>query len=276
MKPSKEFQNKEATFWAIVKIVSEQIGYSERAKKGERKTMKRYEWKNIFEVLQKENPDQKFTKDNEEEIDEVLKYLNFRSDVCENKIKPKLMSRDKAKDIYEKVLKKTGSKRAASMNKQKGEKKHPAYLTNIVSLLAENVLGEDGFVDDARRLSFINNSRGIQYAFSRRFDGALPTTVNPKAVWEVKEYYGTKTFGSRVADGIYETMLDGFEINDVERICGHRVKHFLFVDDYFTWWECGRSYLCRIVDVLNSGFVDEVFFGEEIISDWEKALSSLK
>ncbi len=29
------------------------------------------------------------------------------------------------------------------------------------------------------------------------------------AVWEIKEYYDSITFGSRIADGVYETMLDG-------------------------------------------------------------------
>ena len=31
------------------------------------------------------------------------------------------------------------------------------------------------------------------------------------ALWEIKEYYYTTTFGSRVADGVYETLLDGLE-----------------------------------------------------------------
>jgi hypothetical protein len=39
-----------------------------------------------------------------------------------------------------------------------------------------------------------------------------PGTVNPIAIWEIKEYYYTTTFGSRVADGVYETLLDGMEL----------------------------------------------------------------
>ena len=37
------------------------------------------------------------------------------------------------------------------------------------------------------------------------------------------------------------------------------------IDDHFTWWDCGRSYLCRIVDMLHMGYVDEVLFGHEVI-----------
>lgn len=36
------------------------------------------------------------------------------------------------------------------------------------------------------------------------------------------------------------------------------------IDAYFTWWQCGRSYLCRIIDMLHMGYVDEVLFGSEI------------
>ena len=47
-------------------------------------------------------------------------------------------------------------------------------------------------------------------------DGGFPSITNPLAIWEVKEYYYTTTFGSRVADGVYETLLDGMEIEELE------------------------------------------------------------
>jgi hypothetical protein len=100
---------------------------------------------------------------------------------------------------------------------------------------------------------------------ARRVHGAFPSTVNPVAVWEYKEYYHTTTFGSRVADGVYETLLDGMELEELlesERI---ECKHYMFVDAHFTWWVKGRSYLCRIVDMLHMGYVDEVLFGKEVL-----------
>ena len=45
------------------------------------------------------------------------------------------------------------------------------------------------------------------------------------------------------------------------------VKHYLFVDSHFTWWACGKSYLCRIVDMLHMGYVDEVLFGREVLAN---------
>ncbi|MGH2542609.1 MAG: DUF7687 domain-containing protein, partial [Ardenticatenaceae bacterium] len=34
---------------------------------------------------------------------------------------------------------------------------------------------------------------------------------------------------------------------------------------YGTWWEMGRSYLCRVVDMLHMGYVDEALFGYEVV-----------
>ena len=100
-----------------------------------------------------------------------------------------------------------------------------------------------------------------------------PRTYNKKSIDAgPEEYYGTTTFGSRVADGIYETILDGYEINQSPS----KIKHFLFVDDKFTWWKLGKSYLCRMIDILNMGLVDEIFFGKEVTNEWPKTLESIK
>lgn len=80
-------------------------------------------------------------------------------------------------------------------------------------------------------------------------------------VWEIKEYYYTTTFGSRISDGVYETQLDGFEMKNVAE---PRPLHNFLIDSHRTWWTMGKSYLCRIVDALNMGLVDEVVFGKEV------------
>ena len=100
---------------------------------------------------------------------------------------------------------------------------------------------------------------------ARRIDGAFPSTVNPVAVWETKEYYYTTTFGSRVADGVYETLLDGMELAELHEHEGIKVLHYMIIDGYYTWWQCGRSYLCRIIDAMHMGYIDEVLFGYEVI-----------
>jgi hypothetical protein len=44
---------------------------------------------------------------------------------------------------------------------------------------------------------------------------------------EIKEYYHTTTFGSRDADGVYETLLNDIELED-------RIEHLLVVDAHYT------------------------------------------
>ena len=58
---------------------------------------------------------------------------------------------------------------------------------------------------------------------------------------------------------------DGYEIAEARESLGVDVQHLLIVDAYGTWWDLGRSYLCRIIDMLYMGYVDEVLFGYETV-----------
>lgn len=98
---------------------------------------------------------------------------------------------------------------------------------------------------------------------SRRHDGAFPSKNDPIAIWEVKEYYYTTTFGSKISDSVYVTQLDGLEIEEA-RAVGVDVQFVLMVDAYDTWWTKGISYLCRLIDLLHMGYVDEILFGSEV------------
>ncbi|QQR75099.1 MAG: hypothetical protein IPJ17_05830 [Holophagales bacterium] len=68
-----------------------------------------------------------------------------------------------------------------------------------------------------------------------------------------------------MADGVYESLLDGMELEELREAEGIHVEHVLIVDARYTWWDCGRSYLCRIVDMLQMGLIDEVLFGREVL-----------
>lgn len=45
------------------------------------------------------------------------------------------------------------------------------------------------------------------------------------------------------------------------------------VDAHYTWWDCGRSYLCRMVDMLHMGYVDEVLFGSEVVEEMPRIMA---
>jgi len=267
MRANPIFVNKSPKFWAHVKFLSEQIGYSKRGAA----QLRTHCMEDIEVVMNGCN----FYLD-KELLSEVLCYLCWRADILNNKIAPLLMNREEVSIEHKKIYDRVQPSKPLPMNKQKGEKRHPAYLSSIVGMIAEHVFGPTGFIDDARRLSIITSNNHLEEIFSRRFDGAIPNTINPIAVWEIKEYYGTTTFGSRVADGVYETLLDGYEIEGVRSRLNRDIQHFLFIDDRYTWWDCGKSYLCRMIDMLHTSHVDEIFFGKEVITDWEPRLRQLK
>jgi hypothetical protein len=152
------------------------------------------------------------------------------------------------------------------MNKQKGEKQRIAFLTGIVNMLVEANIGDAPCNYDPKGLTTVTHQAMPLRTLSRRVDGAFPSIVNPVAIWEIKEYYYTTTFGSRVADGVYETLLDGMELEELEAASQRKIWHVLFVDAYFTWWVKGRSYLCRLIDMLHMGLVDEVIIGREALT----------
>jgi hypothetical protein len=193
------------------------------------------------------------------------KYFAYRAKILHELVQPSLMNVTDARREFETLKKTLRPKCPIPANKQRGEKKAPAYFTGIINMLLEANLGLDACDYDPRKLtSFTLDGKPVR-TLSRRVDGAFPSILNPIAIWEIKEYYYTTTFGSRVADGVYETLLDGMELEELREHEGIDCLHYLMIDAYKTWWEDGKSYLCRIVDMLHMGYVDEVLFGREAI-----------
>ncbi len=276
MKPKKEFVSLPKDFWANIKLLSEEIGYSKRGSN----QIKIYSEKEIIDCLKKKNFDISYLKykinNKNTYLEMLVRYLNYRSNCLLNIIKSNLMDRDSAKIIFEKLKLKLSPKCKLIMNKQKGKKKHYLYLTCIVNMLTEQALNGIIFDQDPHSLTVITQNNRPMRTLTRRFDGAYPSIIDPKAVWETKEYYGTTTFGSRVADGVYETILDGEELQELQKNIGISIKHYLIIDDYFTWWTKGKSYLCRLIDILHMGYVTEILFGKEVVKRWPQIVNSWK
>ena len=218
---------------------------------------------------------------------ELRDYFAYRADVLNNEVRTSLMTFTEAVLAFELVKHKVGANEGTPvlskgvevavdfrvgntvvrvpMNKQKGPMRNVSYLTGMVNLLVAHSLEGRPCDYDPRKLTVIDHEGTLYAALSRRMDGSYPSTTNPIAFWEIKEYYYTTTFGSKISDAVYITSLDGYERLEIESVTGVKIEHLVVVDAYDTWWGKGKSYLCRLVDLLNMGHVDEVLFGREVV-----------
>ena len=289
MKPNPEFLGQGKDFWAHIRSLSQTIGYSQRATKA-KKAKKSKKAVDVFEDLDAvKGPKtikvptlaevleamQKLTLSSTHLVLQdgvtpsayarrLLSYFEYRADVLNNTVEKQLQSKDEAEAMYDRLKQTIPSRHADALNKQKGDKKTVAYLTAMVNMLVEAHAGGFDYDHNPMQLTTVTRDGKPLRTLARRVDGAFPSVVNPVAIWEIKEYYHTKTFGSRVADGVYETLLDGLELEEMRNETGIDVQHILIIDAHYTWWECGRSYLCRMLDMLHMGLVDEILFGREI------------
>jgi hypothetical protein len=273
-------------------LISQEIGYTERGRRGfagarEEPRIKIPEPLAVKTAFQRLGLSYNHLFDERDQSTKLWRaatdYFEHRANVLQKFVEPALMDAEEARRVFEEVKRTYSNSAPSPMNKQSGDKKRPAYLTGIVNTLLAEHLGDSPCDFDPRQLTVVTREGAPFRTLSRRIDGAFPGPVDPVAVWEIKEYYHTTTFGSRVADGVYETLLDGWELNEsasAAAVLGAAkpVRHLLIVDARYTWWVMGRSYLCRIVDMLHMGFVDEVLFGREVVSrlpviasEWKQA-----
>jgi len=262
MIPNDKYLNLPSDFWANVALISQKIGYSEKdtiiVPDIDKIKSIYYSYGYDVDKIFFEGKLTDFGKT-------LLDYFQFRSDFLINNVKVNLMNRQDAEKLFMRLKKKFKPLCPLPMNKQKGDKKSPAYFTGIVNMLIEQSLKGHICNYDPKEVTAFTLNNFPARSLSRRIDGAFPNVINPVAVWEIKEYYNTTTFGSRIADGIYETALDGFEIRETESFLNKKIYHYLIIDAFDTWWLKGKSYLCRICDMLHMGLLSEALFGKEVV-----------
>jgi hypothetical protein len=264
VRPSQQFLRKSKSFWASVRSLSQHVGYS----KGNTII--------VPSVQQMAGAFRDLGLDDGKLIShgartplagDLTEYFSERARVLMQHVEPRLMDADRARTVFQDLRRRFHPQCPLPMNKQKGDKRAEAFLTGIVNMFVERHAGGLPCDYDPRELTTITRDAAPLRTLARRVDGAFPSTVNPVAVWEIKEYYYTTTFGSRVADGVYETLLDGMELEELREHENIDVRHYLMVDAHYTWWACGKAYLCRIFDMLHMGYVDEVLFGYEVVEE---------
>lgn len=267
MKAEPRFLRQTKAFWANVRSISEKMGYSEK-NAGRVKTPTLAEIKAALSRAGLTS-DHVMTPDGASPTPfgtTLMEYFAYRASVLNSRVEPRLMDVVRAKEVFDELMAKRTSVRKIPMNKQKEEKANYAFFTAIINMLIEANLGGMPCNFDPQQLTAVTRDRVPLRTFSRRIDGAFPSVINPLAIWEIKEYYYTTTFGSRIADGVYETLLDGMEIEELQEHEGITVRHYLMVDARHTWWSTsGRPYLCRMIDMLHMAYVDEILFGYEVV-----------
>ena len=265
MKADARFSDLDPVFWANVRSISETLRYTERPTK----KIRVYSLGDMLHVMEILGLEWEHLADQSGNItafaEQLQDYFKHRAEVLNTYVEPRLMDANRARDTFEQLRSQLSPNCPLPMNKQKGSMRAHNFLTCIVNMLVEDGIKGLPCDYDPRRLTTLTQGAKLARTLSRRLDGCFPRTVNPIAAWEIKEYYYTTTFGSRVADGVYETLLDGYEIAEARESLGIDVQHLLIVDAYGTWWDLGRSYLCRIIDMLHMGYVDEVLFGYETV-----------
>lgn len=265
MKADARFVSLPGEFWANVRTISQEVGYTERGTKSIKipslQAVREKFTRLGLTTIHITNADNTLTGLGQQLFD----YFAYRAAVLNNMVHENLMDKGAAEIEFNRLKSRLKPNCPLPMNKQTGAKKNHAFLTGMVNMLIEANIGSAPCDYDPRSLTTITRDAMPLRTLARRVDGAFPAVVNPIAIWEIKEYYYTTTFGSRVADGVYETLLDGMELEELETATQRKVQHILFIDDHYTWWTCGRSYLCRMIDMLHMGYVDEIVFGREVL-----------
>lgn len=275
MQPEKRFLAQPKSFWACVRTISQKVGYTQRGT-GQIKVPTLNDMVTGFRDLGLNVHGLRHKDGSPTDLAiKLTDYFKYRAKVLNQHVEPRLMDAARAKQEFERLKAELKPTRSFAMNKQKGEKKSEAYLTSIINMIIEANAEGMPCDFDPRELTTITQGGMPVRTLARRVDGAFPSAVNPVAVWEIKEYYYTTTFGSRVADGVYESLLDGMELEELREHEAIDVRHYLMVDAHYTWWDCGRSYLCRMVDMLHMGYVDEVLFGYEVIEELPRIVKQM-
>ena len=279
MTPNRDFLNLDPEFWANVKLLNQRLGYTIRKSKSNPEggfvVPSPNQIKQVF--IDEGLNYSKLVKGDEltEFGQQLTTYMSYRGGVLTKHVKKHLLNQDEAHKLFYDMRVRLKPTCPLPENKQSGNKKDYAFLTGMVNMLTWEAIKDIPCDYDPSELTAITDDKFPVRTLSRRVDGAFPSVIDPLAIWEIKEYYYTTTFGSRVADGVYETQLDGWELWEARQKLDKHIRHYLIIDAYYTWWDKGRSYLCRLIDTMHMGLVDEVIFGREVIERWPIIMEEL-
>ncbi len=136
MKPDPRFQKQPKDFWAHVRSISQELGYTERG----RRTIKVPSLAQIIAGLRSLGLKTEHVADAADRAtpfgNVLLDYFHHRAEVLNTFVEPRLMEGARAKKLFEEMCEKYEPEPCdIPWNKQKGKKKAPAYLTAIIGMI---------------------------------------------------------------------------------------------------------------------------------------------
>ena len=201
-------------------------------------------------------------------IGDLANYTHTRWDLAIHAMSELLRTEEEAQDDFRRV----SSDALLAYGTRQAHHQSSKVLVQTVAAIA-TLASDDRHVvpdlDPQRRAAHLAN--GHLWVSPRRLDGALPSLMNPVGLWEIKEYWGKTSGGSKMSDAIYELQLVGTELALQERHSGVHVEHIAILDGKIQWSH-RRSDLRRAIDLLYCGLLDELILGREVMSDWECAV----
>jgi transcriptional regulator with XRE-family HTH domain len=148
-------------------------------------------------------------------------------------------------------------------------------MVAAVSAIAQTVCAEsNSTVDTNPQTRCVWCFGNFLHVSVRNIDGAVPGLFNPTVIWEIKEYWGKTSGGSKMSDAVYECHLLGMEIRRFEEKSQQKVQHVVFVDGR-DQWSVRQSDLNRFIDLLNQGLIDYLFVGSMVETEWRATLKEL-
>ncbi|WP_143531873.1 DUF7687 domain-containing protein [Saccharothrix sp. ALI-22-I] len=200
----------------------------------------------------------------------LAEYLSLRAELSSDLL-GLMRSEEEAKEDFAAI----STKQLQSYGTQMAHHQSSKALVATVEAITIEICARHGKtvnVNPQRRASAVADDH--LWVSPRRLDGAFPGLSNPQALWEIKEYWGKTSGGSKMSDAIYECQLVGTELRAFEALHGVKIKHYALLDGRHQW-SARISDLRRAVDLLYSGLLDELIVGREVLTTWPKVVEEL-
>lgn len=172
MKADPRFLQQPKEFWAHVRTISQEIGYTDR-------TTKAIRLPTLGEIRVEFGRLALSTAHIADDAGRLtafgrllFDYFGFRANVLNDTVQALLMNKDMARVEFERLRAQCNPTCPLPLNKQKGDKKNHAFLTGIVNMLAQANIGGAPRDYDPRSLTTMTHDAMLR-TLARRVDGAF-------------------------------------------------------------------------------------------------------